>query len=97
MFPVDPTGGQTLGSVQEQTQDELREAEPRPPLLLPQEHHPQDGGQTLRLPLCLRCAGHAGKDGAGGPDQSERFAHERGRVMAVPRGTGGGGSDIRAQ
>lgn len=51
VFFADPAGGQTLGPVQEQTQDELREAEPWPALLLPQEHHPQDGGQTLRLPL----------------------------------------------
>lgn len=50
---VDPTGGQALGPVQEQTQDELRKVEPWPALLLPQEHHPQDGGQTLRLPLRL--------------------------------------------
>lgn len=94
VFFVDPTGGQAVGPVQEQTQDELREVEPWPALLLPQEHHPQDGGETLRLPLCLRHSGHAGKDGAGGTDQSERFAHKH-RVVAVSWGTGG--SDVGAQ
>lgn len=72
--------------MQEQTQDELREAEPRPALLLPQEHHPQDGRQTLRLPLRLRRAGHAGKDGPGGADQYERSAHQHGVVAVSGRG-----------
>lgn len=81
------TGGQALGSVQEQTQDELREAEPRPALLLPQEYHPQDCRQTLRLPLCLWHAGHAGKDGGGGLEQSERLTHQHG-VLAVFRELG---------
>lgn len=49
-----------MGSVQEQTQNELREAEPRPALLLPQEHHPQNRWQAIRLPLRLRRPGHAG-------------------------------------
>lgn len=82
-FISTPTGGQALGPVQEQTQDELWEAEPRPALLLPQEHHPQDGWQTLCLPLRLRRAGHAGKDGPGGADQYECSAHQH-RVVAVP-------------
>ena len=38
-----------MGCPQEQAQDELREAVARPPLLLRQEHHPQDGRQTLHL------------------------------------------------
>ena len=46
-------GGSALGAAEEQAQDELREAEPRPALLLSQEHHPQDGGEALRLPLRL--------------------------------------------
>lgn len=71
------SGGQALGPVQKQTQDELREAEPRPALLLPQEHHPQNRGQALRLPLCLRRARHAGKDGQGGAGQLERHPTER--------------------
>lgn len=75
MYVAVSPGGPAVGSEEEQTQDELREAEPRPTLLLPQEHHPQDGGKTLRLPLRLRHTGHAGKDGAGGVDQPERSAH----------------------
>ena len=47
-------GGAPVGHPQEQAQDELREAEPRPALLLRQEHHPQDGRQEIRLPLRLR-------------------------------------------
>lgn len=47
-------GCQTLGHPQEQAQDELREAQPRPALLLRQEHHTQDGGQEVRLPVRLR-------------------------------------------
>lgn len=53
-------GRAALGCAQEQAQDELREAQPRSPLLLRQEHHPQDGGQALCLPLCVRSTGHAG-------------------------------------
>ena len=50
------TGGSALGHPQEQAEDELREAVPWSPLLLRQEHHPQDGWQTLRLPFRLRPA-----------------------------------------
>ena len=45
-----------MGCPQEQAQDELREAVARPPLLLRQEHHPQDGRQAVRLPVCVRPA-----------------------------------------
>jgi len=44
-------GGAALGRAQEQAQDELREAESRPALLLRQEHHSQDARSPLRLPL----------------------------------------------
>ena len=53
------SGRPAVGPQEEQAQDELREAEPRPALLLRQEHHPQDGGQALRLPLCVQPAGPA--------------------------------------
>lgn len=66
-----------MGSVQEQTQNELREAEPRPALLLPQEHHPQNRRQALRLPLRLRCAEHVGEKRSGGSGQHEHLAGER--------------------
>ncbi len=49
-----------MGHQEEQTEDELREAVARPPLLLRQEHHPQDGGEALRLPLRLRPAEPSG-------------------------------------
>ena len=42
-------GGQTVGIPQEQAQDELREAVARTALLLRQEHHPEDGGQEIRI------------------------------------------------
>lgn len=63
--------------MQEQTENELREAEPRPALLLPQEHHPQDGRQALRLPFRLRRAGHAREERSGSPGQYEHLAGER--------------------
>ncbi|KAG7247055.1 hypothetical protein CRUP_015791, partial [Coryphaenoides rupestris] len=53
-------GSPAVGSPEEQAQDELREAEPRPALLLRQKHNPQDGGQAIRLLLHLRPAGAAG-------------------------------------
>ena len=43
-----------MGYEEEQAQDELREAQPRLALLLRQEHHPQDGGQALRVQVRLR-------------------------------------------
>ena len=43
-----------MGSTEKQAEDELREAESRPALLLRQEHHPQDGGQALRVQVRLR-------------------------------------------
>ena len=38
-----------MGLPQEQAQDELREAVARAALLLRQEHHPEDGGQEIRV------------------------------------------------
>lgn len=49
-------GGASLGQAKEQTEDELWEVKPRTQVLLRQEHYPQDGRQTLRLPFCLRSA-----------------------------------------
>lgn len=49
-----------MGPPEEQLKDELRETESRPALLLWQEHHPQDGWKTLRLPLHLQPARAAG-------------------------------------
>lgn len=46
-------GCQEVGNSQEQAQDELREAESWPALLLRQEHYPQNCGQTLRVSLCV--------------------------------------------
>lgn len=60
MYVAVSPGGPAVGSEEEQTQDELREAESWPAILLRQEHHPQDGWQTLRLPLCLQPARPAG-------------------------------------
>lgn len=42
-----------MGHSQKQTKNELREAQPRPALLLRQEHHPQDRWKAIRLPFCL--------------------------------------------
>lgn len=47
-------GGKKVGCPQEQAQDELWETVARPALLLRQKHHPQDGRQTLCLPLRVR-------------------------------------------
>ena len=47
-------GGSPLGHPQEQTQNELREIVTWSPLLLRQKHHPQNGGQAIRLPIRLR-------------------------------------------
>ena len=38
-----------MGHAQEQTQDELREAQSGAPILLRQEHHTQDCRQAIRL------------------------------------------------
>lgn len=47
------SGCSEVGKEKKQAQDELWEAESWPSLLLWQKHHPQDVGETLRLPLCL--------------------------------------------
>lgn len=47
------SGCSEVGQEEKQAQDELREVESWPALLLRQEHHPQDVGEALRLPLCL--------------------------------------------
>jgi len=47
-------GRSTLGRAEEQAEDELRETESQCPVLLRQEHHPQDARQALRLSLRLR-------------------------------------------
>ncbi|XP_068035643.1 transcriptional regulator ERG isoform X3 [Anomalospiza imberbis] len=46
-------GGAALGRAEEQAQHELRQAEPRPALLLRQEHHDQGARQALRLQIRL--------------------------------------------
>lgn len=48
-----------MGRPQEQTKDELREAEPRSALLLRQEHHPQDIREEVRLPFRLQPGEHS--------------------------------------
>ena len=50
----------SLGRAQEEAEDELRETEPRPALLLRQEHHTQDGRTTLCLPVCVQPRGRSG-------------------------------------
>uniref|UniRef100_A0A8B9CUY1 ETS proto-onco 1, transcription factor n=1 Tax=Anser brachyrhynchus TaxID=132585 RepID=A0A8B9CUY1_9AVES len=76
------TGGQAMGQEEKQAQDELREAEPWPALLLRQEHHPQDGREALRLPLRLRPAEPAGLHAGGAPHHAGRQAGCR-RVKAA--------------
>ena len=52
-------GGPAVGLEEEQTQDELRQAQQRSPLLLRQEHHPQGTRKEIRVPICLRSRVHA--------------------------------------
>jgi len=47
-------GCSPLGYSQEQTQNELREVEPRLTLLLRQEHYTQNCWQTICISLCMR-------------------------------------------
>lgn len=42
-----------MGRAQEQTENELRETESRPALLLRQEHYTQDGRQKIRVQIRL--------------------------------------------
>lgn len=79
-----------MGSVQEQTENELREAEPRPALLLPQEHHPQNSRQALCVPIRLRCAGYAWEKRSGSSGQHEHLAGER-RLTDTNKVRGAGG------
>ena len=74
-----------MGHPQEQAEDELREAVARPALLLRQEHHTQDGRQTLRLPLRLRPAEPARLQAAGlfQPYRDRPPGRGRGRVNAI--------------
>ena len=44
---------QEVGGEEEQTNDELREAQPRSEVLLRQEHHQESAESALRVPLCL--------------------------------------------
>ena len=59
-------GGTEVGCPQKQAEDELREAEPQRPILLRQEHHPQDGRKEIRLQIRLwpRQAARIRPDGA---------------------------------
>ncbi len=45
-----------MGTAEEQTKDELREAVPWLALLLRQAHNPQDCWQALRVPIRLRAS-----------------------------------------
>ena len=74
-------GCSEVGQEEKQAQDELWEAEPWPTLLLRQEHHPQDIGETLRLPLCLWLKKPAGVHSRGAPCNVGRKARY-GRVKA---------------
>ena len=66
-----------MGQQEEQTKDELREVIKGSKILLRQKHHPEDGGQALRLQVRLRPAVGAGIPTRGGP------VHARAR--AAPR------------
>lgn len=59
------TGGTEVGKEEKQAKNELWEAQPRPTLLLWQEHHPQDFRETLRVSLRVRPAEPAGVHGGG--------------------------------
>lgn len=59
------TGGTEVGKEEKQAKNELRKAQPRPTLLLRQEHHPQDFGEALRVSLRVRPAEPAGVHGGG--------------------------------
>ena len=65
------SGCAALGFAEKQAQDELREVESGVALLLRQEHHPQDGGQAVRVQVRLRPAVLAGLQ-AGGLLQLDR-------------------------
>lgn len=72
------SGGPSLGKEEEQAEDELREVESRPALLLRQEHHPQDFWEALRLPFRLRPAEPAGIHGGGAAQHAGSSAGHRG-------------------
>lgn len=78
LTPLWSSGGPSLGKEEKQAEDELREAESRPALLLRQEHHPQDVGEALRLPLRLRPAESAGLHGGGAAQHAGSPAGHRG-------------------
>ena len=82
MRSVGGQGGSALGPAQEQAQDELREAEPRAPLLLRQEHHPQDAREALRVPVRLRPGQAAGLLGPRAPRCPGHPAQRRGLSQA---------------
>ena len=75
-----------MGHEEEQAQDELREAQPGPTLLLRQEHHPQDEREAVRVPVRLRPAEPAGLQARGllQSDRDRASGRRRGRVN-VPR------------
>lgn len=57
LSPASALGGAAVGRAQEETRNELREAEPRPALLLPPEHRAQERGTQIHVPLRGLCAG----------------------------------------
>lgn len=74
-----------MGKEEKQAQDELREAEQGLALLLRQEHHPQDVGEALRVPLCVRPAELAGVHPRGTARHPGRPAGHGGLRPAGPR------------
>ncbi len=75
-----------MGSPQKQTEYELRQAEPRPALLLRQKNHKESHGPEVRLQVCVLprdCENRKqnplqGEDGIPGPGL--RLQHSGGRV-----------------
>lgn len=94
LFSIHPTGGPPVGKAEKQAQDELREAEPGFTLLLRQEHHPQDVGEALRVPLRVRPPELAGLHARGAARHPGRPAGHGG-LKPPGAGTGAMGTHPR--